>query len=79
MVKRWIRQCRSRRPASKVFEDAGSRAKTKGEAGINVVLLSPHPEAWIETILNADYRSTLAIMASFSNLLRGPTTLSIVE
>ena len=27
MVERWIRQCRSRRPASKVFEDAGSRVK----------------------------------------------------
>ena len=55
MVERWIRQRRSRRPASKVFEGAG-RAKTKGEAGVNVVLLSPHSEAWIETILNADYR-----------------------
>ena len=79
MVERWIRQCRSRRPASKVFEDAGGRAKTKWEAGVNLVLLSPHSEAWIETILNADYRSTLAIMASFSNLLRSLTALSIVE
>ena len=44
VVERWIRQCRSRRPASKVFEDAGSRANTKGEAGVNVVLLSPHSD-----------------------------------
>ena len=79
MVERWIRQCRSRRPASNVFEDAGGQAKTKGEAGVNVVLLSPHSEAWIATILNADYKSTLVIMASISNLLRSPIALSIVE
>ena len=31
-----------------------------------------HSEAWIGTILNADFRSTLAIMAPFSNLLKEP-------
>ena len=32
-----------------------------------------HSEAWIGTILKADFRSTLAIMAPFSSLLRSPT------
>ena len=36
-------------------------------------------ETSIGTILNADFRSTLADMAPFSNLLRSPTTSSIVE
>ena len=67
--------------SGKVVKDTGSRGESKGEAGVNVVLPSPrssHSEARIGTILNADYRSTLAIMAPLSNLLSRATASSIV-